>query len=306
MGDEQFLHQLFVRELEKALFREGPPDKTVLLPDEMDGREIIDRLTSTDLFSSRKLFILHNPHQLRDPYRRELLDYCDHPIPTHCLVIIVVNYQDRRKIVKELSQRLEAIDVRTPFESELRRWAAFFFREQGLNTDAAAIRAVVDIAGDSIYHVANEIEKIAIILEEGEELTVAKIRQFAGWHRDRQRWEFLLAIGNKDLSSAVKLGKALITQNDTMLSLLYPLTTLFQEMYFLKLDEGTSKTTNSYISLSPAIKKRLPQFAKRYSKQELETALHLLGEIDERIKTVSVDDESEISRFLFTLLGGHG
>ena len=86
-----------------------------------------------------------------------------------------------------------------------------------------------------------------------------------------------------------------------MLTLIYPLTTFFQELLFAKLPNGGITGKSSYVPLSNSIVKSLPQFAKKYSRKEIELALKLLGEIDVRSKTTTVSDESEMTKLLFNL-----
>ena len=91
-----------------------------------------------------------------------------------------------------------------------------------------------------------------------------------------------------------------------MLSLIYPLTSLFQELLFEKLSSGTLSAKKGYIPLPPSVVKKIPQIAKRFSKEEIEYALLLLGNIDQRLKTTNEPDESLLSQFLFTILTAHG
>ena len=57
MGEDQFLQQLFSEKLSKKLFNGESIHKTVLIPDEMSSKDILDYLTAADLFSLKKLFI---------------------------------------------------------------------------------------------------------------------------------------------------------------------------------------------------------------------------------------------------------
>lgn len=63
---------------------------------------------------------------------------------------------------------------------------------------------------------------------------------------------------------------------------------------------------SGYIPLSPSVRKRLPSFSQGYTFVEIEQALKLLGEIDRRIKTSPASDESELTLFLFKVLGANG
>ncbi len=129
------------------------------------------------------------------------------------------------------------------------------------------------------------------------------IEKFSGWKRERQRWEFLQALGSKDYDKAIALGKAIITSNDTMISLIYPLTTMFQEMLFAKMKNGTFGEPPGYMPIPPSVKKQIPQYARGYSQEKLECALIELGKIDKRQKTSFSTDETELIQFIGHVLG---
>ena len=306
LGEEYYLQYLIIERISKALFGETKQDKTLLLPDELSNKEIIDQLTQTDLFASKKLFVLRNPSALRNKYREELLTYCRNPLENHNLVIIEDDYNDRKAITKDLKKNLNTVSVQIPFANEMKKWIRFFFKENQIQPSDNIVDALIEIAGDSIYHIANEVEKIALNVSDDVPLTLETIYQFAGWQRDYQRWEFFQAIGLRDLEKALLLGQSLFRQGQTMLGLMYPLTSLFQELLFEKLSSGTLSIKKGYIPLPPSVVKKLPQIAKRFSKEEIEYALLLLGKIDLRLKTTNESDETLFSQFLFTVLTAHG
>ena len=306
LGEEYYLQYLIIERISKALFRETKQDKTLLLPDELSNKEIIDQLTQTDLFASKKLFVLRNPSALRNKYREELLTYCRNPLENHNLVIIEDDYNDRKAITKDLKKNLNTVSVQIPFANEMKKWTRFFFKEKQIQASDNIVDALIEIAGDSIYHIANEVEKISLNVSDDVPLTLETIYQFAGWQRDYQRWEFFQAIGLRDLEKALLLGQSLFRQGQTMLGLMYPLTSLFQELLFEKLSSGTLSIKKGYIPLPPSVVKKLPQIAKRFSKEEIEYALLLLGKIDLRLKTTNESDETLFSQFLFTVLTAHG
>ena len=306
LGEEYYLQYLIIEKISKALFDEEKQDKTLLLPGELSNKEIIDQLTQTDLFASKKLFILRNPAALRNKYREELLDYCRYPLQNHNLIIIEDDYSDRKAMTKDLKKNLDTISVQIPFANEMKKWTRFFFKEKQLLASDNVVNALIEIAGDSVYHIANEVEKISLNVFDDAPLTLDMIYQFSGWQRDYQRWEFLQAIGLRDLGKALLLGQSLFRQGQTMLSLMYPLTSIFQELLFEKLSSGTLSAKKGYIPLPPSVVKKLPQIAKRFSKEEIEYALLLLGNIDQRLKTTNEPDESLLSQFLFTVLTAHG
>ncbi len=301
-GTDKYLQRFISDKIADEFFKKSKSDKSLLIPDDMKGSEIIEQITTTDLFNSKKMFILLDPQKISGQNRKELLAYCDNPLSSNCLVIILEEFGKNVAMVRELTDRLTPINVSSPFENDMKKWAQYFFREKGISTTSKVQNTIVEIAGDSVGHIANEIDKISILLDDGQELNEDLVRQFSGWKREYQRWEFFKYLGNKDLKNSLKTGLSLITQNETMLTLIYPLTAFFQELLYSKLSPELVPGRGGYVPLSNSIVKSLPQFVKKYSREEIELALQILGEIDVRSKTTTVSDESEMTKFLFNLL----
>ncbi len=57
MGEDYFLQKFFVDQLFEKLQRAKPVQKTLLITDDMSSKDILDRLTTLDLFNSMNLFI---------------------------------------------------------------------------------------------------------------------------------------------------------------------------------------------------------------------------------------------------------
>ena len=71
MGEDYFLQEFFVNQLLKIIQKDKPIQKTILIPDDIGSKDILDRLTSLDLFDSTKLFILRNPNGIKGNLRDE-------------------------------------------------------------------------------------------------------------------------------------------------------------------------------------------------------------------------------------------
>ena len=302
-GNDQFLQSFFIENVSRLFFKGDTIDKTLMLPDDMKGKEIIDRLTTSDLFSSKKIFILKNPQQLKGKIAVDLISYCINPIENHILVMIIDDWIDKTTFAKKMEKIAKPMDVRTPFGNEMKKWAKYFFKKYGKEVKSQVIDIMVEMTGDSIAHLRNEIIKVCIWSGDQNTINGEDLKQFSGWYRERQRWEFLGAIGNQNLKDAITLGRTIITQNETLISLLYPLTCLFQEMLFEKINSGTLREYRGYIPISPSVRKRIPQFSKGFTKKKLKSALVYLGEIDKKQKTAYTSDETELLQFICDVIG---
>lgn len=306
-GNDDFLEQYFILELEKVFFAENPKSKTSLLPDEMSGQEIVDRLTASDLFSKNQLFVLRQPIAIKGKPRDELLEYVSNPNRDNCLVIVVEQWGDQSAMVKKVKKVIAPISISTPLEFQLKKWINFMFKGEGFEVvSKSAMDAVLEISGDSLTHISNEIQKICISVPEGKEISAEDVYTYSGASRGHQTWEFLTAVGERDLPKAVRMGQSLISRETSMSALLFPLTILFQELLYLKITSGTSSGRNRYIRLSKSVVEKLPKFAQGYRRNEIERNLRILGKIDEELKTTHVSDEFALTRFLFAGLSTDG
>ncbi|MEC8703689.1 MAG: hypothetical protein VXX38_04020, partial [Candidatus Neomarinimicrobiota bacterium] len=132
VGNDQFLQDYFINELESCLFKNQPIDKAVLMADDIGSKEVVNKLNESDLFSSKKLFILRNPNSLRGKTREEFIDYCLNPNTQHYLVIVYEEFGLKNKFLKTLGTNHGVISVSTPFENEMVKWVKKFFEQNGV------------------------------------------------------------------------------------------------------------------------------------------------------------------------------
>ena len=116
------------------------------------------------------------------------------------------------------------------------------------------------------------------------------------------RSEFLNYLGQKKLKETIQIGRALVSQDISMINLIYPLTEFFQELLFLKISQGTNRVKKGYTRLSPSVNKKLPNYANRYTSKEIILALKRLAHIDRQLKTSRIKDESAITEFVYATL----
>jgi len=306
MGNDQFLQQTFTEKLANVIFSDTPPDKSILLPDEMSSKDIIESITSMDLFSTVKLIILRNPTAIRGACRTELLDYIEHPLENQNLVIISEEWGFRTAFSRSLARHLQPVSCSTPFETGMKQWARKFFHEQGIHqVNPQLLDSIVMVAGDSLSHLKNEIDKICLVVDSDHPLTQEDLSNLGNWKREYRQFEFFKALGDKNLAESLKLGLRLVSKVSTMLNLVYPLTDFYRELFFIKTKNGTKSWYSGYTALTPAVKKNLPRYEQNYRPEEITRALRKLWQIDQQIKRSQIDDETAVTDFIFSVLD-HG
>ena len=301
-GEDQFLQKFFIEKLCDSIFSDNIVDKNLLTPNEMSGKEIIDIILSSDLFSTKKLFILRDPQQLKGRAIKDLLDYCSNALPNHILVLVNDNYLENSSFSKAIIKSTEPINVSTPISRDLIKWARFFFQENSKTADPSIIEEIVENYGDSIYNIKNEIDKLSLINNDPI-IKYDDINSSSTWKRSRQRWELMSAIGKRDLDRSIMLSKEIIGESDTMISLVYPLSAFFQEMLYAKMNNGTFVKPKSYIPLSNSIKNNISTYANGYQKEKIEKSIRELKKIETKQKTSNSNDESDLIHFIYNAIG---
>ena len=301
-GEDLFLQKFFIEELFNKLCIDSLASKELLTPNELSGKEILDKILSSDLFSSKKLFILRDPQQIKGKVSKELISYCHQPILNHYLVFICDNYLDKSSFFKNLSSKIPSINVSTPFQSEMIKWGNFFVKDNKKVISSHMLKELIDNCGDSLYNLKNEIDKICLMIEE-KNIKMEHINLNSSFSRSRKRWELMSSIGSRDLKKSIILGKFIIDGSETMISLIFPIMALFQELLYVKMNNGTFIKPSSYIPLSTLLKNNITNYAKNYSLDDIRAAIRELKKIEIRQKTTNTNDESELINFIYDAIG---
>ena len=301
-GEDQFLQNFFIEKLYDAIFIKAKGTKEFLTLNEFSGKEIMDKLISSDLFGTKKLFILKDPQQIKGKVVEELISYSQDPLKNHFLVFINDNYMDKSSFSKNLQKYISSINVSTPFQNELFKWAKFFINDNKKNISDELLSQIIENCGDSLYNIKNEIDKICLI-SDSDNITKEHLNLDSSFSRSRKRWEMIASIGNRDLKKSVRLAKSIINNSESMISIIFPLLTLFQEILFIKMNNGTFIKPVGYIPLSASLQNNLSKYSSNYETSDIVKALRKLKEIEIKQKTSNIDDESELISFIFNVVG---
>ena len=303
IGDDYFLQNFLLNHISTIYFKDAQREKVYLSTDELNGKKIIEIISNVDLFASKKIFIIKSPHKLKGKFSNDLLEICKNPPGHNILFLIEDEWNNRSAFIKKLKHYTDPVDVQTPYYNDMKKWARYLVRERGKSIEDSCVEYIVNAYGDSLANLNNELEKICLMVGEKRDINKNDIKSSQGWVRDRKRWEFFLALIDKNYKKSLILGKNIINRNETMLSLLYPLTMIFQELLYCKMKKGTLISQSSYIPIPPSVKKKIPESAIRFEKKQIVRALELLGKIDKRQKEAYASDETELIQFIACVLG---
>ena len=79
-GNDQFLQEFFPKYVTDYIFGKQPVEKVFIISDEIDKKHKLDEILTSDLFSSKKVFILKNFQRLKLKQQNEILEYVTRPL----------------------------------------------------------------------------------------------------------------------------------------------------------------------------------------------------------------------------------
>ncbi|MBF89947.1 MAG: DNA polymerase III subunit delta [Candidatus Marinimicrobia bacterium] len=290
-GDDYFLQSIFIDEITKALSSSLPFEKNLVSGEYGDYQNLINSLFSDSLFSEKRLFILRNPNKISGKTKDDLFKYLATPNINNCLIIIIDKVDKKTALFKNLSKYIQPLNVLPPFPSKMADWINFLINRSGLIISKEGKDLLREICGDSISHVANEIEKIKMCFLDNSAVGLKDIIKFCGWEREYFPWQLSDALGRRDTKGSFRIGKSLLSRGYDSSMIISQVGNFFQELYFFILPKIDKESLPKTGWISQSLVRKIPTYLNNFSINEIEKIILLLYKSDIQIKTGKLSGE---------------
>jgi len=304
VGDNDFLY-LFIKN--QIIKKSQKKDETLVFDcaDKSDSLDqIINSLGSQDLFSNNKLIIIKNLNKLNKKNSEVLLNNIDSN-STHQILCIDNNflsydYKSKSNVIKnastkELSKILNVIDISTPFESEMKQWIQLFADELNIKVSNSYSQKIIEIFGNNFSEIFNEMSKSSLISPNEEDL-LNSLEKSSFNHKDKQLWELNYAICDRRVDSIFENGLSIMRQYG-LSYLVNSIFSVIEAIFITKKNNGTL-LDNPSRSIRGNLLKRIVPATQNYSLEDLEHAINIFAQIDIKIKTTKIIDETEFANII--------
>ena len=300
-GGDPFLEDYFISELRTAFLQEAGTKLHFSL-DQDSPALLFGELSSIPLFEEKRIIIVREIKKLRnDGERKELIQCIESPNKSTVLVLISEEYDMKNSYLKEIVALSEFMDFRSPFEDEMKKWVRYILNSRNIPITESALEEYIQLYGDSIAHVINEAEKMALMLGEGQEINDENISQLKGYDRVFHLWNLQDSLGKKDLATSMNIMESLLDNGAKITGILISLVFLYQQMLWKKM--GLSYPIG-YTGINKIITSRLSQYDQLYTHEELEDLLLALRKLDVISKSTSLKDVSLLHPIMIKICKG--
>lgn len=285
---------------------------TVLFGNEVSMTTVTDTARRFPMMASRQVVLVKEAQNIRD--FENLLPYIDHHQPTTILAFLYKNKKpDKRKgVFRRLSASKECVWFESAklYDNQLPDWISHYCAARHRSITTKAARLLADSLGTDLSKVANELDKLMLILPNGGQIKESLVEQHTGISKDFNVFELLNAIIDGDHLKA-NLIVNYFEANPKNNPLVVTISNLFR--YFLNLltyHYQKRATTNPQemariLGISPYFLKDYTEGARRYNAMKCARIISLLREYDLKSKGVgnaNIPDGELLRELIFKIM----
>ena len=261
-------------------------------------------LGSQDLFSSNKLIIIKNINKLNKKNSELLLNSFDSDSSDQIIFIdnnfLSYDYKSKSNtikssVTKEFAKIMDVVDISTPFESEMKHWIHLFAHELNLKVSDKYAQKIIEIFGNNFSEIFNEMSKSSLVSSNEKDLLNA-LEKSGNIHKEKQLWELNYAICDRRVDAIFENGLSIMKQYG-LSYVINSMFTLLEAIFITKKNNGTLIESSSR-SIRGNLLKRISPATNNYSLDELEHAINIFAQIDIKLKTQKIIDETEFTNII--------
>lgn len=313
-GEEPFFIDRLTALIENDVLPEEEKafNQTVLYGNDVNMSTVTDTARRFPMMSERQVVIVREAQNIRD--FDNLLPYIDHFQPSTILLFAYKNKKpDKRKgVFKKLGNSANCVYFESAklYDNKLPEWIISYCKEKshGITTKAAGILA--ESLGTDLSRVANEIDKLLLLLPKDGEIQEALVEEHTGISKDFNSFELLNSIIRKDHLKASRIVNY-FEANPKNNPLVLTITTLFR--YFLNLltyhyqKKSTPNTQEmaKLLGVHPFFMKDYLDGGRTYNAMKCATIISLLREYDMKSKGVgnaNISDGELLKELIFKIM----
>ena len=235
MGEESYYIDLLSDYIESNVLLEEEKgfNQVVLYGKEVSIQDIISNAKRYPMMAERQVVIVKEAQNLIKTID-QLVDYVKNPQPS---TVLVINYKyktlDKRKaLYKLLSKSGVIFDSKKIYEDKVPSWIQNFLKSKQITIIPKAALMLSEFLGNDLSKIANELNKLEIVVGSDKQVTPEIIEENIGISKDFNNFELQKAIGNLDHKKAYQIVNY-FAQNHKQHPFVLTISILY--MYFTKL-----------------------------------------------------------------------
>ncbi|QSE96717.1 DNA polymerase III subunit delta [Fulvivirga lutea] len=316
-GEETFYIDQISDYIENNILTESEKgfNQTIVYGRDANVSTILNHARRFPMMSERQVVIVKEAQSISDINREEgskmLLDYLNNPVPSTVLVFCHKNKTlDKRKALGKSIDKLSVnVVTKKIYDDKLPAWIESHVSSKGYKISHKAVRMLADSIGTNLERVSNEVDKIAINLSDGAEISEELVQKYVGISKDYNVFELQKALAAKDVLKANKIVNYF--EANSKKNPIIPIVAVLFSFYGKLLiavsqkDKSLNGVANA-LNMNSFFAKDFHQASGLYSLPQVVRNIHQLRLADLQLKGVnstgSVSDGQILKELIFRLL----
>lgn len=220
-----------------------------------------------------------------------LVAYAENPQPT---TILVFNYKyktidKRKKLYKTLKKHGVIFESKKLYDNQVSDWIRRVLSGQNYTISPKASLMLAEFLGTDLSKIANELDKLKIILPEGTQITPEHIEQNIGISKDYNNFELQNAVGARNVLKANQIIKYFgeNPKDNPMVVTVALLYNFFSKLLYLHgLTDKSPRNVAAALKINPYFVNDYISASKNYPMRKVSGVIAVLREFDVKGKGV--------------------
>lgn len=258
--------------------------------------EVIMDINTYNLFDDRKLVIVYNVSFIDD--QDSLIKYLNNQNDNILVLVSYVKLDERKKFLKEIRKNSKVLEY---FDIDLTSYVKESFKDYNISINN--IMLLIDFCSNDYGRICNEIEKLKMYKYEEKEITIDDIKKLVKVSLDKNVFDLIKAINEKDVNNIFNIYYDLINNNEDEIKIISILAKNYRTLLQVKhlITDHSDNEIISMYKMHPYRLKMLKQESFNYSILDIERLILSLEELDLSIKSGKLDKRVAMEIFLSRL-----
>ncbi|MCA9038016.1 MAG: DNA polymerase III subunit delta [Planctomycetaceae bacterium] len=232
-GSERFLKLEALRRI-PGCGGDGSDDElslTKLNGSDVEFRDVVTELKTVSMFGDQRIVLIEDADEFVSNHRAALEKYVAHPSRSSLLILDVKSWQKTTKLYKAVAAVGLALECGQLKGAALISWLQRLAKDEHgkvLEKDAASL--MIQLAGDSMGLLQQEVAKVAALVGETEQMNTDDVSRVVGGWRLETTWVMLDAVRDNNMSRAIEALEKLLQAGDAPQKILGGTTFTFRKL----------------------------------------------------------------------------
>jgi len=291
-GEEPFYIDQVSDYIEDNLLDEGEKgfNQIILYGRDVSIDDIVSNAKRYPMMADRQVVIVKEAQDLSRTIE-QLAPYVENPQPTTVLVLCYKykKLDGRKPLSKAIKKNGVLLETKKLYDNQVSPWIRAALQNAGYEASPKAIQMLADFLGANLSKIANELNKLMLVIPKEQEITPELVEENIGISKDFNNFELAKAVGYREVVKAQRIAQYFV-QNPKANPLVLSISSLHG--YFVKLlkyhglPQKDKATVAKTLGVNPFFVEEYVTAARNYPMKQVSAALAHLREADVKSKGV--------------------